>query len=313
MREMAAVVQSGSIYETSATFLLAPFTDGMPNQIFDPIENNSIVGHGFRDIPQQGIQHVFEDPITILLDKISCQPWLQALCGAPAVGVYNIASHVQKLSVAALTSLKCHKYANVYIKKLNLKGSVNNNWTLTIDLISKTAEVREVVGNFPSSPTSPDEPFVFHEAGGTGYFRIGDTVDALSASDEVNIEEFSLDIVPGFDGQWCNEGRLSLIPLFGQVPPSVSGSFTVARHDSDTWSVWEEEHTRLQAELYIYKSATASLKVQIPRFIVQSDLTDDDVTKLNITMQVGRNGLGTAYQNTNMSFNNPVRITLVNS
>jgi len=63
----------------------------------------------------------------------------------------------------------------------------------------------------------------------------------------------------------------------------------------------------------IYKSATQSILIEIPNFIIDVDLSDDDLVKQDVTVKIGRNGVGAAYVNSFMAFNSPIRFTVVNS
>jgi hypothetical protein len=97
------------------------------------------------------------------------------------------------------------------------------------------------------------------------------------------------------------------------VPPGFEGSVKLARHEADTFLAWKDAHTSLQAELYIYSSATATVKIQIPNLKLKVNLTDDDATQQDCSLEIGRNGLGSNYTNSNMAFTSPARITVVNS
>jgi hypothetical protein len=311
LKKLSAQVQSGSSYEESAPFLM-PFTSETLSQNYDPIEDMSNVGVGFRDIPQQGPRHT-SGSVEQNIDVISCETIFEAAFGANSSGVFTLGSNSKKLSLCGLNDANAVKYANVYIKTLKISAAAAGLWNMSYEIVGVTAQDRAATGTFPASPTAPGDPFTFHEAGGTGYVRIGDATDALSSSDEINIEDFNLDITCGFDEQYCNEGTGTLTPIFGQVEPVVSGSFTVARHDSDTYLDWVDAHTPLQMTVYAYKSAAATMLIEIPRFIIKVDMSDDSLTKQNVSMMIGRNGTGSSYKNTNMSFTSPVRITIVNS
>lgn len=310
LRKLAAQIQAGASYEEDSMVLL-PFVSSQLGQGYDPIEDESNVGNPFKNIPQKGPLHTGGSNSN-QLDAISCIPLLEAAFGSNASKVFTLGSNSKVLSFCALNSVSAIEYGNAYLRSITISGSSGGNWMLDFDLFSVDAENRVATSSFPSA-TSPGDPFTFHEAGGTGFFRVGDDSDALGSSDEFNIEEFSLTINCGFDEQFCNEGVGTLAPEFGMTPPSVEGSFKLSRHDSDAFLDWEDAWTALQASLYVYKSVTKSMLIEIPRFVAEVNVTDDDTAKQDVTMHIGRNGLGTSYDNSNMAFTSPVRITIVNS
>jgi hypothetical protein len=316
LRELCAQIQAGSSFE-SASMQLLPLNNGFPMQEFDSIDNNAIAGTAFRDIPQQGMRHVAGSP-SFNLDKTSSQVLFEAAFGNVTSQVYTLPSgsataNVKKLSMAGLDSVKSNQYANVYVTRLSISGSENQILTMDVDLVGVTAEDRQAVGNQPSASGYDADPFVFHELGGTnGYVRLGDASNALASGDNINIESFDLEIVTGFDEQGYNNLG-TLTPVFGMVPPSVSGSLVISRHDTDQYQTWAEARTPLQLALYAYKSATATLLIEIPRLIVKPEITDEDTPKINLELMIGRNGIGTNYANGNMEFNSPIRVTVIDS
>jgi hypothetical protein len=311
LKKICAQIQSGGTYEEDAMFLL-PFTSESLSQNYDPIEDESNVGNPFKDVPQQGSRHT-GGSFSLQLDSVSIEQILEAALGTHSGGVFTFStSHGKKLSLCGLNAVNAIDYANAYVRSLSISGSAGNKWMADVDLFSVTAQSRGLTSSFPSA-TSPADPFTFHEAGGTGYFRVGDQSNSLNSSDEMNIEDFNLSITCGFDEQFCNEGVGTLTPESYMVPPSVEGSFKLSRHDADTVFDWEDNDTALQLILYIYKNATSTFRIEIPNFKITAQLDDSDVSKIDCTMHIGRNGLGSSYTNSNIATTSPVRITVVNS
>ena len=307
--KLALQIQSGDTYEDSGMVLL-PFTANTLNQLIDPIEDESILGLGFRDIPQKGPQHTSGN-ISHNVDSLAIVPILESVFGQNTLGVFEFgATNTKKLSICALNSINAVQYANVYPKSFKLSSSSANLLKAEIEVFSVTAQVRSEITNFPASVSSPNDPFSFHEASGTGYVRVGDSEDALSSSDDVEIDDFSFDLTLGNDEQFTNNGIRTLIPEWGMVEPSLSGSFSIARYANNVVDDWEDNQTPLQMEIFFVKGAN-SIKIQIPRFVVSSELTDDSLTKQKVEMKIGRNGVTGSYKNTNMPFASPMRITVV--
>lgn len=313
LRKLGAQIQAGSSHEDGSMFQL-PITTGIFTQTYDMLEDEAISGYAFKDIPQQGPRHVNGGGLTFNLDVISCKPLFTACMGDETSDVYTFpANNTEKLSLSALDSVNNVELASQYISSLALTGSSDAMWAMAVDFLGETAEDRTAVGTFPSL-TAYDTPMTFQEAGGAnGYIRIGDADDALDSGDNYCLDDFGLTMAPNFGEQFANCQKGTLTPLFGAARPEASGTFTVSRHTADTFLDWEDAHTPLQAELLIYKSATQQVKIQIPRFVVKAELTDDDTTKISVEMMIGRNGLGSTYKNTEMGFVSPVKITVTDS
>lgn len=311
LKAAAVQLQAGDTFEDSAMFSL-PFTSEEMNQSFDTIEDEAIVGVAFKNVPVQGNRHV-GGSIGMQLDAISIEPLLEAAFGTNSSGVFscNGTTNTKKLSIVTLDSVNCYQYANVYVKSLSIKGSAGGKFTVDVEFIGVTAESRQAVGEYPASPTEIGTFFVFNHAGGSGYFRVGDQVDALAIGDNVLIDDFEISMDCGFDEQFASSQQ-TLIPIFGMTPPQFTGSFKVARHEDNTFLDWRDNFTSLQAALYLYLDATHTILIEIPNFKIDTNISDDDLPQQSISMMIGRNGLGAAYANSNMAFTSPVRITVVN-
>ena len=241
LRQLSCQIQSGSSYESGSMQLL-PLLSGFPMQSFDPIANEAISGEAFQDIPQQGSRHV-QGSFSVNVDKTSIQPLLEAASGT--TGPYTFGSNTKKLSIAGSDQVKTNQYANMFVKRIAFSGSENGVITADIDVVGVTAESRQTFSHPSSTAYSPDA-FTFPELGGTnGYVRASDDTDALASGDNLEIDAFNIEITTGFDEQFYN-ARGILTPVFGMVPPKVSGSFTVARHDTDQWQTWVEDWESLQ-------------------------------------------------------------------
>jgi hypothetical protein len=319
LRKLALQLQTGATYESNAMKLI-PFTDGVINQSYDDIKDDGISGVGFENTPQQGPRHVGGNyPFNV--DAVSIIPILSQALGSISNSTYFFnGSHTLKLSVAELNDIGSVLYTSAYIKSLKLSGAKGGFIKGSMDLFSTFAQNRGVVGSFPSA-AAYGIPFTFHEAGGTnGYFRIGDQGNALDSGDDVLIESFDIDIATGFDESYANENDAStpdaigsLTPKWGMVPPSVKFNFKIPRYLVNTLLDFQDASTLLQAELRIYKSATAIILVKFTNLKIKVDLTSDDLTAINVECTLGRNGIGTSYINANMAYNSPIHFTVTNS
>jgi len=308
----ALQLQVGSTFEEDNMVTL-PYTSYKFAQKRNMIEDESYSGVAFKDLPQKGVNDT-SGSISSNLDMISFPTYIKAVTGYYDSGVarYDAATgNVSKLSLARKDGVSYKQYANVYYKSLKISGSPDGLFSVEHDLIGVDAEVRTALSGWPTV-ISAAEAMTFHEMSGSGYFRVGDQANALAAGDNLEINSIELEVVTGFDSEHFNDYKI-LTPEFGQVRPSVSASFRISKHSVDTFIGFRDNVTKLQLSMLIYKSATNSLLIEIPNFIIDAELTDDDLAKQDITLKIGRNGIGSSYVNSNMAFNAPIRFTVVNS
>lgn len=305
--------QSSSSFEEDAMISI-PYTSYDFVQKRNMIDDESYRGLAFKDLPQKGVNDT-SGVIGCNLDLVSFAAYIKAVTGYYSGGIAlfdQSTINVTKMSLARRDGISYKKYANVYAKSFKISGSSDNLISTSLDLIGVTPEDRAALAGYPTPIAEAGEALSFHEMSGSGYFRVGDQADALAAGDNLKIEEFSFEIVTGFDAQHYNAYQI-LTPEFGQVPPGVTGSFRISTHNVDTFIDFRDNATKLQLELLIYKSATQSLKVVVPNFIIDLELTDDDLARQGVTMKIGRNGVGTSYVNSNYSFTSPIHFTVVNT
>jgi len=317
LRKVAAGYESTpGTYE--APTVLQPFTSFTVRQNFDMIPDEAIVGIAFRDLPNQGSRKI-EGSLVGEIDCGTIDPILHAAFGArsaPGTITYTLPTdkNVISLSIAGLDSQKCYKYAGCYLKNLVIASNAGEKVNYTSEVVGWKAEVREAVGNFPSISTNPDvdKRLLHYNAGETnGYIRIGNHDDALAAGDNMQLENFEVELNWNFDNQFAN-AQGTLQPLSGAAGrPEVMFRGKIARHDADTFPGWRDALTKLQADIMIYRSATDILQIQIPNFVLSEiTITEDEVAGIEFVAQVGRNGIGTSYENSYMAFVSPVKAIL---
>lgn len=315
LRKVGAKIEdTAGTYDAPNT--LIPFTSFTEKQSFDMIKDESIVGVAFEDLPLQGVRHVMGS-INGQVDKDSIDPIFEQAFGTAVGTVYTCPADKNEntLSFVGIDAVKTYKYAGNVLNNFELKSDSEGALIFSADVIGWKAETRDDT-SFPSISTNPSvDRFLFQHAGGTnGYARIGDQANALASGDNQNVSGLSFGINWNFAEQFFNDqGTLQLLSNSGGRA-NASFSFKIARHDADTWHTAINSHTALQAAVYFYKSATATLLIEVPNFVI-SDLTssEDDVNTLDVVCTVARNGTGTSYSNANMEFVSPIRATIVNS
>jgi hypothetical protein len=319
LRQLAMQIQPSTTYAATVMNQMA-FSDGIFNQGFDNIEDDGIIGVGFNNTPQQGPRHV-GGSYSLNLDPMTIPVLLNASLSTGVDNVFDFTSHSNKLSIAELNSVNCIQYTSCYVKSLKLSGSKGGLVKVDVDIFSVAAQNRTTVGSFPTPTVSAGSPISFHEMGGAnGYFRIGDQANALDSGDNIKIESFDLEIVSGFDESYANENDVStpdalgsLIPIWGMVQPGVKLSFKIPRYNLEQYQTWQDANTQLQLVMYLYKSATSTVLIKVPNFVIKAALESGDLTTVNVECMIGRNGVSTSYINTYMPDTSPIRFYIINS
>lgn len=288
-RKLALQLQSGSTYE-SDNMVQIPFIDGIINNRYDTLEDNSIVGFGFSDTPVQGNSSTTGE-YSFNIDPISILPILNATIGSET---YLVPGHTKKLSVVTHDNVQDLEYSNCYIKSFIISGNKNNNIVGNISLVSIDTPT---VGIFPTI-YSPTRCFTFQEC----TLLVGDHIDTLNNSDRISFDSFKLEIISGLDEVVDSESHWI---EWGQVTPSIKFNFTVPKYQSTIWQDWN--NTNLQLELLLYKSIAEQIKIQMPNIKIKSELKSDAITNVNIDCTLGRNGINGEYVNGNMRYVSPIR------
>jgi len=311
LRKIAAIIESAyGVYEAPDTLL--PFVQASPKQSFAMIEDESIVGVATKDLPVQGVRKV-DGNFETEADILACIPLLEAAFGANTAKVFTLPAdkNTKTLSICALDEVKTNKYAGVFVNNFMLKSSAEGDLRITADLLSAIAETRDDTA-FPTVSVNPGARLLHQHMSGSGYVRIGDHADALAAGDNyTNIKDIGFGINWNFALDYANS-QTALTPLSGR--PDVTLEITLADHSADTFIAARDAGTKLQLEALYYYSATGSLLIQIPNFIIEDVvISGDDKAKLELKTVVGRNGISTSYENANMAFNSAIKTTLINS
>lgn len=316
-RKVAAKIE-GTPGDYDAPDVLIPYTTWDIKQTYDMIEDEAIVGNAFKDLPVQGMRHV-GGPLGLQVETLTIAPFLEAGFGAESAGVYSLPAdkNEKSLSLINLNAVKLDKYAGCYIKAIEFTSEAEGDLNCTPDIVGWKAEdrVSPAMTSITDEPTTAKRLVHRYMAGTNGYFRIGDQDNALTSGDDTDIENLTWGINWNFDDQYDSSGQGTLQPLSGQGGrPTVTLSFKLARHTADTVLGWRDDRKLLQADAKYYGSATSILQVEFPNFIIsEAAVTDDDVPGVDVVCMVARNGLGTNYTNTNMSFVTAVRASLTNS
>ena len=312
LRKVAAVIEDTyGTYKTPTTLL--PFTAESISQKFSMIEDASITGQNFKDLPVQGIRDN-AGSLESQVDVLTLPVLLEAACGAAGVaGVYTpvtVARNLKSLSLCCLDGVKTVKKAGICVNNFKISSSAEGDLKASLDGVSSVAEVRDDT-SFPTPSIFPGVRLVHRHAEGTGYIRIGDQADALASGDNQKLTSFECTLNPNFILEAYNS-QSKTAPVSCGMEAGLS--FTIAEHDADTFFVWRDNLTALQLKAYFYVSSAASLLIEIPNFIVSEvAVTEDDKAKQTVTCMVARNGIGSSYSNANMTFNAPIRYTIDNS
>jgi hypothetical protein len=296
MSKIALQRQTGASYEDNAMFVV-PATGFSFKSKPSFIKDESYDGSGFEALPLQGVLDV-EGNMSFLVGANSFLSTL-IVCALPS-------ATTKQLSVCRKDGVGYRQYSNVFIKKLSLSGKVNDTIKGEVELFGTSAEAS---GAWPvAAPTMFGTPLKFHDLSGSGYFRIGDQSDALTSGDNYSIEDFKIDLTTGYESQHDNT-RMSLAATGYMVQPTVEVSVKFSRHENDTIKNWSENATHLQAEMQ-FGTGSGSMNIKFPNFVIQHEITDDDIARQSVTFLTGRNGSGSNYANPYMTVNDPISFTI---
>lgn len=319
LRKVAYIIESSpGVFLPPDT--LSPFTSFAVKQNFDMIDDESIVGEAFQGLPNQGVRKI-EGTLAGQLEVDAIIPLLEAAFGSESSQVFSAPTTInaKSLSIVHLDEVKTNKYAGCRVKSLTIASSAEEGLTFSADIIGEAAEVRDGTA-FPTISTNPGSRLLHHHANGSGHIRIADQVDALAAGDNRGLSSMEVSMAWNFDHQFDNQSQGTLPPLSTATGFAEAGfAFQIARHtdtapSADDFLVFRDSFTSLQAELLFFRSATANMKIEISNFVVkEASVNEDDIAKLDVVTMAGRNGLSGSFDNSNMAFNTPIRITIDNS
>jgi hypothetical protein len=312
LKKAAVIIESsGGTYLAPTTLLgMTSFT---PKRGYTMIEDGSIVGVAWKGLPAQGVGKI-DGALEVQADALTLPPLLEAAVGANSTNVFTppLTENTKSLSIALLDAVKTNKFAGIVCNNAKLSSQADADLKYSCDIISNIMDVRDGT-SFPSTSVAPGTRFLHqHLSGANGYFRLGDQANALASGDNLtNVKSVELGWSWNFDFDQVN-AQLAL------TPQSLAGDVTfkcqLAHHDTDAYAAWRDARTKLQIEYLYYAAAAAQLKIQVSNLIIESvEISSDDKAKIDLVFRVNRNGLGTDYENTSMSFVAPFKLTLTNS
>lgn len=314
MKKLAASRETAYGDGTAAAIQL-PFTAGWGKQGFNMIPDESILGVAFRGLPGQGVRK-FEGSPEIQCELNTLPVLLKAAFGAESGGVYTLPTtgNSESLNLCGLDAVKTNKWPGIILNNWFLKSEAEGDLKLSAEMLTSIAETRDDTA-FPAMSIEPSLALrIFHQhcGGANGYVRLGDQADALAAGDNLtNVKSLSCGVNWGFSYDYVNAVG-SLQPQSNRGEASFA--MTLAEHTTDAYKTWYEARTTLQAAIYYYVAANKTLLIEIPNIVIEDlNISDDDKSKVDFKFMVARNGIGTDYDNANMAFVSPIRITLVNS
>lgn len=310
-----AVVREGTPGSYTAPTTLLPYTTFDVHQEFEMIEDLSIVGVAFADLPVQGARLIL-GTIEPQGEVTAIAPLMKWAFGYNSSTLYTCPAdkNEEAISIVAKDDVKTYKYAGCYCKSFTVSSAPKGPLIFKFDVIGWKAETRDDTA-WPTISVNPGTRILHQHAGSTnGYARLADQADALAAGDNQEVKNISFGVNWNFDNDFVND-QGTLIPLSGHGGiPSADLSIQIARHTSDTWKAARDAATALQAAIRYYAGAAAAMLFEFPNLSIKTmPESGDEVPSQDITFNVARNGRGTTYSNANMSFVSPIRLTLTNS
>jgi len=185
-------------------------------------------------------------------------------------------------------------------RTLTISGSKGEAIKFSVGVIGKniyitgdSGIVNSISGISSLSPSVNPTPMVFDDM----VFRIGDQSDALTAADQISINnfEFALDNKlsdpdhASIDSSHLN-AKESLEPVRNGLR-ELSLKIEIPRYTSDQFKIWQSNHTPLQADL-IWTKGSKLFKILIPNFYVTNvgaPVSGPEIIKQNVEFMMIRN------------------------
>jgi hypothetical protein len=270
--------------------------------------DNSLCGPATRPVSQQGtliVEGGFEAHMRYTLAQLIFQHFFGTfLTDTPVVGTntYSLDPSIDGDGVTLAIEKTVSVWTTLGYKasELEITGSPADGIIYSVDGFG-TDQIRNSIINTSAvldALAIPGDFMLFQDM----RLRIGDHVDALSAADDLDISEFTLNINRQLEPTEVNSfNRLEAVENnFRETTLSI----TIPRYCADTFIDFHRNHTQLQAELF-FSDGTNSKTILIPNMLTMefdAEIGGPEFTPLTVTFTAHPNN-ATPAANTFMTLN----------
>lgn len=255
-----------------AATVKVPFLSEDLTEQFDEILDNSLCGTAARTIGQQGTQIVeggFDLHWRYTLNFLLMRHFFGTLLAdTPVVGTntYQFDSNIDgnALTVAIEKTVSVWEFAGFKVDEMVISGNPTDGIQLDVDGFAVDLDLASVINTTASlGALSLPGPFMTYQ---DMRFRIGDLVDALaSPTDDIQIADFEITLARNLEATTVNsQQRLEALENDFR---DAELSFTIPRYCSNFFVTAHQNHTPLQADIFI-TDGTNSKTIRMPKLIV---------------------------------------------
>jgi hypothetical protein len=167
------------------------------------------------------------------------------------------------LTVAINKGVSVHEFAGVKVGSWTLSGSPADAVRWSADVFAQSRSLTSVTNTSAvlAALGEPGDPMQFHDL----TLRIGDQANDLASGDDVDVENFSLQINRNMIQKQVNSTTL----LEARENAFQDGTLTIQLplYDSDQFITWHANHTPLQASL-IFSAGGNTKYINLPQLLV---------------------------------------------
>lgn len=265
----AGVVEQSAYGTPLAVTELLPIKPGFDgDSLFRLLADEVLEGKASQRVADQGVRET-KGRLPVQLRYQSAYLLLKHFFGTFAANKFSLDNSIEGkfLTLAAEKQVSVWEFVGVKIPRLSIESS-HEAVMLTADLVAKTLNETGTVNTSATlAALSNTSPNLLHSHLN---FRIGDTVDALAAGDEVKISSFALELDRGMDEVHVNEDRT---PIEGVEPQrrNVTLRFQLERYTTNQFRTWLAARTILQARLFFDDPAsTKSFEILLPELLLET-------------------------------------------
>lgn len=246
----------------AASYLYAQFVSESLNENIEPMLLNVLGGSGQKP-SEKGMQSTAGDLVVKADYYNALDVIFETALGSVSSGVYDFIDALTKsMSIKAekADTGKIWKWLGCMVTSLKITGNAKENIVqVTATIAGK--QVTIATGTVTETPTTESIILMSQDL-----FRIADRADALAAGDEIAISNFELTLDNNLKVDDVVAGQSTILQPMRNGFRKVTMSITVPRVTAETYALWQQNRTPLQADIY-WSDGTKYMKIEIPYLI----------------------------------------------
>jgi len=285
-----------------------PFDEESISETIEWLEDNALEGKASRRAPDSGLIKV----AGLLKGDLDYYNWgsmIKAAMGAESSEVYTFADELEEIRrIEFEKQISRWRIDSFKVEQMIISGEKGKSLQIEFDLAGRMASRSSTA--FPDISISSRSRVKFSTSSTDSLIRIGNQDDALAAGDAVGWESFKFTIKNNLKADdFTNESVYALEP-FRNGKRDVSLEINIPRYENDTYIDWQNNKTKLQADLY-FTDGSKTFKLEIPEMLILSGFDANIPAGGGLIVQQGTFGCYRNLANTPMTaINDEARITI---